>query len=193
MPPPPPHDPPPDLPPVTILLASYQGAAHLAAQLDSIAAQDHTGWALWVSDDGSTDGTREIVETFRRETPGHEIRLVEGPGRGAAAYSASKAASDHLARAWLDSEGVAMSQGDAVLSGNHVAAFAETYAQLEAEGAARIVADGDDLAARVAALLTKPDELATMTAAAARFIAAQDDQLDAIASRLITTLKLDTP
>jgi 3-deoxy-D-manno-octulosonic-acid transferase len=55
------------------------------------------------------------------------------------------------------------------------------------------VADGDDLAARVAALLTKPDELATMTAAAARFIAAQDDQLDAIASRLITTLKLDTP
>lgn len=85
MPPTPPHDPPPDLPPVTILLASYQGAAHLAAQLDSIAAQDHTGWALWVSDDGSTDGTREIVETFRRETPGHEIRLVEGPGRGAAA------------------------------------------------------------------------------------------------------------
>jgi glycosyltransferase involved in cell wall biosynthesis len=89
MPPAPPPDPSagpaPGLPPVTILLASYQGAAHLGAQLESLRAQDHPGWALWVSDDGSTDGTRGIVERFRRETPGHEIRLVEGPRRGAAA------------------------------------------------------------------------------------------------------------
>ena len=76
---------PPALPGVTILLASYQGAKHLAGQLDSIRAQDHAKWALWVSDDGSTDGTREIIEAFRRETPTHDIRLVQGPRRGAAA------------------------------------------------------------------------------------------------------------
>ncbi|MBA97655.1 3-deoxy-D-manno-octulosonic acid transferase [Sulfitobacter sp.] len=81
--------------------------------------------------------------------------------------------------------------GAAVLTGNHVAAFAETYALLEAEGAARIIADGDDLAARVAQLLTNPDELTAMTSAAQRFVAAQDDQLDAIATRLITALELD--
>ena len=75
----------PALPRVTILLASYQGAAHLGAQLDSFAAQDHADWALWVSDDGSTDGTRAIVEGFATAHPGHEIRLVEGPRRGAAA------------------------------------------------------------------------------------------------------------
>jgi len=62
---------------------------------------------------------------------------------------------------------------------------------LEAEGAARIIADGDDLAARVAQLLTNPDELTAMTSAAQRFVAAQDDQLDAIATRLITALELD--
>lgn len=73
------------LPRVTVLLASYQGAAHLRAQLDSLAAQDHADWALRVSDDGSTDATREIVARFRDETPGHEITLLEGPRRGAAA------------------------------------------------------------------------------------------------------------
>lgn len=75
----------PALPRVTLLLASCQGAAHLRAQLDSFAAQDHADWALWVSDDGSTDGTRAIVAAFRSDHPGHDIRLVEGPRRGAAA------------------------------------------------------------------------------------------------------------
>lgn len=75
----------PALPHVTILLASYQGAAHLGAQLDSLAAQDHVDWALWVSDDGSRDGTRGIVERFAAAHPSHEIRLLDGPRRGAAA------------------------------------------------------------------------------------------------------------
>lgn len=75
----------PALPRITLLLASYQGAAHLGAQLDSFAAQDHADWALWVSDDGSTDGTRAIVTGFAAAHPAHEIRLLDGPRRGAAA------------------------------------------------------------------------------------------------------------
>lgn len=75
----------PALPRVTILMASFQGAAHIQAQLDSFAAQDHPDWALWVSDDGSTDGTQEIIETFRSAHPNHEIRLLQGPRQGAAA------------------------------------------------------------------------------------------------------------
>lgn len=71
--------------PVRILLATRNGAAHLAEQLDSYRAQDHGDWALWVSDDGSTDGTWEILERFRAADPGREIRLLRGPGRGAAA------------------------------------------------------------------------------------------------------------
>ena len=81
--------------------------------------------------------------------------------------------------------------GAAVLSGNHVAAFAETYAQLETLGAARIVADGDDLTAMVAALLDDPDRLAAMTSAAKAFVEGQDDQLDEIAARLIKALRLE--
>lgn len=75
----------PALPRVTIVMASHNGAAHIAAQLDSIAAQDHADWALWVSDDGSGDDTRAIVQRFARAHPGHDIRLLEGPCLGAAA------------------------------------------------------------------------------------------------------------
>ncbi|WP_415256426.1 3-deoxy-D-manno-octulosonic acid transferase [Sulfitobacter sp.] len=81
--------------------------------------------------------------------------------------------------------------GAAVLSGTHVAAFAETYTQLEAEGAAQFVEDGDDLTATLANLLATSHELTDMTDAAKRFVAAQDDQLDGIAARLVAVLGLE--
>lgn len=68
--------------PVTILLASYRGAAFIAAQLDSIAAQTHPHWRLIVSDDGSDDGTQEIVADFAASHP-DRVRMTRGPRRGA--------------------------------------------------------------------------------------------------------------
>ncbi len=70
---------------VTILLCTHNGARFLQAQLESIAAQTLTDWALWISDDGSTDGTLEILKDFREAHPDREIRLLSGAGRGAAA------------------------------------------------------------------------------------------------------------
>jgi hypothetical protein len=71
--------------PVRILLATCNGARHLQAQLQSYEVQDHTDWALWVSDDGSTDGTWQMLETFAAAHPDREVRLLRGPGHGAAA------------------------------------------------------------------------------------------------------------
>ena len=70
---------------ITILLATWNGARYLPAQLASFAAQDHDDWALWVSDDGSTDDSAAVLEAFRAAHPGRDIRLLPGPGRGAAA------------------------------------------------------------------------------------------------------------
>lgn len=70
-------------PPVTICLALYNGAAHLAAQLESIAAQHGADWQLIVSDDGSQDAGPEIVQDFAARHPGR-VRLVQGPMKGAA-------------------------------------------------------------------------------------------------------------
>lgn len=68
---------------VVILMATYQGAAHIGAQLDSIAAQTHRDWSLVVSDDGSTDDTLALVDDFARRFPVGQVRLVEGPRAGA--------------------------------------------------------------------------------------------------------------
>lgn len=70
---------------VRILLGTYNGARWLSAQLQSFYTQTHTDWSLWVSDDGSTDGTREILEDFAEANPGRVERILEGPRQGSAA------------------------------------------------------------------------------------------------------------
>lgn len=71
------------MPCVTILLASHNGAAFLRHQLLSIANQSHTNWRLVVSDDGSDDETKEIVQDFAAscETP-DQVSLIDGPQTG---------------------------------------------------------------------------------------------------------------
>lgn len=74
----------PASPRIAILLATFNGAAFLAEQLDSLRRQSVQSWRLVVSDDGSTDGTRAIVEAFAASMPGR-VSWVEGPRQGATA------------------------------------------------------------------------------------------------------------
>lgn len=69
---------------VTILMATYEGAAHLEEQLESFAAQTHENWALWVSDDGSQDETCALIDAFAARQP-QPVRRLAGPKRGATA------------------------------------------------------------------------------------------------------------
>lgn len=73
------------VPRVGVLLATYNGARYLAAQLDSYAAQSLRPAILMVSDDGSTDETREIVQRFAAANPDIPVRMLDGPRRGPAA------------------------------------------------------------------------------------------------------------
>lgn len=52
---------------VAIVMATYDGAVHVAEQLRSLLAQDVREWQLFVRDDGSRDDTRARVEAFARE------------------------------------------------------------------------------------------------------------------------------
>jgi glycosyltransferase involved in cell wall biosynthesis len=67
---------------IHILLATYEGAAYLREQLDSIAAQTHTNWSLWISDDGSKDATWSICEAFSEQHPLNRVHLIKGPAKG---------------------------------------------------------------------------------------------------------------
>ncbi|MBL4750109.1 MAG: glycosyltransferase family 2 protein [Amylibacter sp.] len=67
---------------VIILLALYNGAKNIEAQLQSIARQTHKEWSLIVSDDGSVDQGPEIVRQFCKAHPDKKITLMEGPKSG---------------------------------------------------------------------------------------------------------------
>jgi glycosyltransferase involved in cell wall biosynthesis len=67
---------------ITIVMGTYNGAAHLPAQLASLTAQTFTDWRLLASDDGSTDQTREVLHQFAAENPGRKIEIIDGPAQG---------------------------------------------------------------------------------------------------------------
>src|ERR1043166_3411462 len=59
---------------LSIALCTYNGAAFLREQLESIAAQTRTPDELVISDDQSTDGTLRLIEEFA-ETAGFPVRV----------------------------------------------------------------------------------------------------------------------
>lgn len=68
---------------VEILLAAFDGAAHLEAQLQSLLAQTHADWVVTLSDDGSTDGTRALLEGYVARDPSRFRMVAAGGGLGA--------------------------------------------------------------------------------------------------------------
>ena len=65
---------------IDILLGTYNGAAFLEQQLDSIAAQSHGTWRLIARDDGSTDGTTEILTAFQARHSDKVVLLEDRDG-----------------------------------------------------------------------------------------------------------------
>jgi hypothetical protein len=61
-------------------MATYNGAKYIREQLDDLAAQTHLPADLVVCDDGSTDGTLDIVEQFATAAP-FPVRIHRNPER----------------------------------------------------------------------------------------------------------------
>jgi len=83
---------------VAILLCILNGEAFLAEQLDSIERQSHSAWKLWVSDNGSTDKTLDILNRYARKWRADKLSVVAGPAAhpGAVARSGSAGATDNF-------------------------------------------------------------------------------------------------
>jgi glycosyltransferase involved in cell wall biosynthesis len=69
-------------PKIAILMCTYNGAAFLHQQLDSFAAQTFTNWVLYVSDDASTDATREILASYQLRWGADRLVIFDGPCAG---------------------------------------------------------------------------------------------------------------
>jgi glycosyltransferase involved in cell wall biosynthesis len=76
---------------VSIVIPSYNHAAYLKAAIDSVLAQDYPTIELIVIDDGSTDGSPDILRTY-----GERFRWEVQPNQGQVAT---------LNRGWLNSKG----------------------------------------------------------------------------------------
>jgi len=93
---------------VTIAIVTYNQEAFIEAAIVGALAQDWPNLEVVVADDGSTDGTREVVEAcIRRAAPG-KLRLETGPNVGITA---------NCNRAWRASRGalVGFLGGDDIL------------------------------------------------------------------------------
>lgn len=69
------------MPKVSVIIATHNRAHFLRDAVESVLAQTYQDWELIVIDDGSTDGTREIVASYVRSHP--EIRYFYQVNQGA--------------------------------------------------------------------------------------------------------------
>lgn len=63
-------------PNVAVLLATFNGGKYIAQQLDSLLAQEFKGFELYISDDGSSDNTMEIVNSYAERFSGR-MHIIE--------------------------------------------------------------------------------------------------------------------
>ena len=85
---------------VAILLCTYNGAKFLEQQLQSIKHQNHKNWQIWVSDDGSTDATLDVVRRFQRLLPTGTLLVKAGPGKGSTKNFLSLACDRQITARW---------------------------------------------------------------------------------------------
>lgn len=68
-------------PKVNVILASYNGAKFITAQLDSVVGQTYENIDIYIRDDGSTDNTVEIIEEYIRNNKSRRnIYLIDNEG-----------------------------------------------------------------------------------------------------------------
>lgn len=74
----------PTRPSVAVLMCTLQGERFLVEQLESIRTQQGVDVQLWVSDDGSTDNTTNIIKQYQKDRD-IDLTIVNGPRKGFAA------------------------------------------------------------------------------------------------------------
>lgn len=70
---------------IAVLMGTKDGAAFIDEQLQSLAMQSHPLVDLWISDDGSVDGTIAIIEAWKPRWAKGRMTLLDGPRQGFAA------------------------------------------------------------------------------------------------------------
>jgi len=65
---------------VSVVIPAFNGAELIGETIEAVLAQTHSEWELVVVDDGSTDDTESVVQSFVKRSP-EKIRLLSHPGK----------------------------------------------------------------------------------------------------------------
>lgn len=65
-----------------MLLCTYRGVPYLTEQLQSIATQSQPHVSIWASDDGSDDGTLDLLRDWQQRWRAGRFEIVAGPRQG---------------------------------------------------------------------------------------------------------------
>ena len=65
---------------VSVILPCYNGSRWIGSAIESVLGQTYPNFELIVVDDGSTDGSRKIAESFKDD----RVKVITGPKTGAA-------------------------------------------------------------------------------------------------------------
>ncbi|MFC1582791.1 glycosyltransferase family 2 protein [Planctomycetota bacterium] len=83
---------------ISVITPVYNGADYLAEAIRSVQAQTHTEWEYILVDDGSTDGSAEIMREFC--TADRRIRMISNAGNRGIPYSRNTGLAD-AGGAWI--------------------------------------------------------------------------------------------
>ena len=111
---------------LSVIIPCFNAASTIATQLEALANQQWSEpWEVIISDNGSTDGLRDVVKTYEGRLPG--LRVVDASARRGRGYARNVAvhvargeslafcdADDEVAPGWLSVMGEAVSTYDFV-------------------------------------------------------------------------------
>lgn len=64
--------------PIAILMAAYNAEKYIAEQIDSIIDQANQEWTLYIRNDGSTDSTQKVIDSYTDTYPDKIIQIDKG-------------------------------------------------------------------------------------------------------------------
>lgn len=89
---------------VSIITPCYNSSKYISQAISSVIAQTYENWEMLISDDCSTDNSREIVEEFHKKDPRIKLlRMEKNSGAGPARNNSIKEAKGRYI-AFLDSD-----------------------------------------------------------------------------------------
>lgn len=126
-------------PEVTVVIPVYNGSNYLAEAIESVLAQSYRGFEILVVDDGSTDETWSIIESYMAAHPGVVRGIRKANGGVATALNAGIRAAKGKYFAWLSHDdrfvpSKLQQQIDVLQSNPEVVGIYSDYFYIDAEG-----------------------------------------------------------